>query len=1068
MTTTFKSASPIYDAAVAHYPTARTFTITFGIGVIEPPKHRYAPSQTTEKFTDKALCVNFFGQNPRSAATAATLYGDHPVPPPLPPSRCGDADRCGWVERIVTDTASSRKFPARFSVLSKRVGRTVRGAGPSLRDFRSMASMSSGAETINIGFDTEFVDVEGVDPDRAWIGEDVEGGRRIVSYQFACVDVEDPEFIRLCVIIPQPYKGPRGPRIARLSQEQALNVLYEEFELWKHPLANGWKVQGVRVADAIEVGKDGKKVTRWGKWFSCKNGLPNALPITLVAHFQQADLTSFFDRRKALNTWAEHGYDVRLPGTRAGSESPVSRWLDYSVPDILRGVISASAGMVSPRDMNLVLDGPNRYWARPMKLTIADTMAHSGAASLRELGKSVNVPKLDVGDWITRMDELLEHDRERFLDYASNDAVIALEYVNRVYGDGRSFPISLPTGAARSARVAITEQIIAESEIGDFNGVFGGLEKVTQNTDPLEGLEGNELSFYKKRRLQPLDGAAATFIHAGAMSFRGGYNMCSEVGIFDELTYDFDLISCYPSAASCVLDVDYTHPDGVIEKSINNTRLTGDHFPSPLTPFFGFVTFDFPDTVAYPSLPVACEGSMVYPLSSGSSRGVWACGPEVYVALKLGAKVRCQIGHFARVRTVDGEPSRLLRHAYQQVINDRDEAKRVFGKKSFEQTILKLSANALYGKLAQGVKGQTGWDAWAQERDAVGGSAITSPYHASYTTGLVRAVLLATLNQLSELGYSTPSCTTDGFITNAPERVVEGLDLFGLADVWKDAREALTGSRRMWEEKHRQELLYNITTRGNVGREIGGVLAHAGLKLPDGIVSDSPEDRTYFWNTMVAREGAIPSTIRRFPSVQELTRIEDRLDFTPREMKKLQVIEFDRKRRPIPEGMSSHTIVVDGVEHEIAHVHSRPWNTPEEAILGRSVDKSIRHLNEETGEFDWDHSPVRKSVEQWHDYLNRLDQLLNNPGGKSDEELLKDIAHGVVIAVRQEVVSIPWLSCSTHTVSERLDMFPAFGLPRPKERFWHHARSKVERQIEIDLELIAPFVERMKNENPFE
>src|SRR5690625_2085611 len=78
-------------------------------------------------------------------------------------------------------------------------------------------------------------------------------------------------------------------------------------------------------------------------------------------------------------------------------------------------------------------------------------------------------------------------------------------------------------------------------------------------------------------------------------------------------------------------------------------------------------------------------------------------------------------------------------------------------------------ANAPYGKLAQGVMGQRGWDAWAQERDAVGGSAITSPWHASMTTGLVRAVLLATLNQLHDLGYSTPSCTTDGFITDRSE-----------------------------------------------------------------------------------------------------------------------------------------------------------------------------------------------------------------------------------------------------------------------------------------------------------
>ena len=67
-------------------------TITFGIAAIEPPKHRYKASQIAGKFTDKALCVNFFGQNTRSAATAATMYGVHPVPPPLPPLRRGDTD----------------------------------------------------------------------------------------------------------------------------------------------------------------------------------------------------------------------------------------------------------------------------------------------------------------------------------------------------------------------------------------------------------------------------------------------------------------------------------------------------------------------------------------------------------------------------------------------------------------------------------------------------------------------------------------------------------------------------------------------------------------------------------------------------------------------------------------------------------------------------------------------------------------------------------------------------------------------------------------------------------------
>src|SRR5699024_1292008 len=160
----------------------------------------------------------------------------------------------------------------------------------------------------------------------------------------------------------------------------------------------------------------------------------------------------------------------------------------------------------------------------------------------------------------------------------------------------------------------------------------------------------------------------------------------------------------------------------------------------------------FPSTVAFPSLPVPVEGSMVYPLTSGGARGVWATGPEVWLALTLGATVTCQIGHFGRVLTDEhGETSRLLRGAYKQLLDDRARAKAEFCAKSFEQNVLMLMSDLPYGTLVQVVMVQRGWDAWAQERDAVGGSAITPPCHASMTTGHVSAVLLVTLHRLHNL-----------------------------------------------------------------------------------------------------------------------------------------------------------------------------------------------------------------------------------------------------------------------------------------------------------------------------
>lgn len=994
--------------------------------------------------SDQAFCT-----------TAATVYGEDPI---------AAAAAVGWSEGEVTDAATSKKHPAEFTVLTKTVARTVSGGGSSFRDYPSIQAMGAGCgDSIVIGFDTEFVHVDGHDSGRGWVGENEDIVRRVISYQFAVIDPNDDTQLRLCVVLPREYNGPLGRRTARLSFERALRICIEVFRLHEHPLAQGWNEKGVPYDDCL----DNQGKPRLSRWFK-KGGSSRALPITLVAHFQHADLTTFVDKRKAVDTWNEaYPSRRRKISATAGYDSRRARWLNKDVSDILRAVISASGGMVSPKPVRFVIEGANWRWRRPVEVSIRDTMAQSGAVNLKTLGESVGVPKLEVpGDWITRMDEYLAEHPVEFLDYAANDAVIALEYVCALYGDHKAFPLSLPTGAAGAMRRNITEQLCGTSK--DFNVVFGGLVKVVKNEDS-ETSHENELAYYRKRELAPLDGASATLSHACALSFRGGYNMCSEVGYFPFETHDYDLMSCYPTSSATILDVDFLAEGGVIERSVNKCSLSLDDFAEhgPLTPFVGFVSFEFPESVTYPCLPVPMKGSMVYPRTSGRSRGVWATGPEVWLALTLGASVTCQIGHFARVRMDGEEPSRLLRGAYKQLLDDRARAKQEFGSKSFEQGVLKLMCNSPYGKLAQGVLGQRGWDAWAQERDAVGGSAITSPYHATMTTSLVRTVLIATLNQLHDRGYVTPSCTTDGFITNAPLDVVDGLDLFGLAGLWRESREALTGSRQMWEQKHHQSDLLNITTRANFSREPHGVLAHGGYKLPKGVEEDSQEDRDLMWDLMVTREGVLTVTMEVFPSVQELTRYENRLDFGPKVVTRQLAIEFDRKRRPVREAMTAHLIEVDGRVYEVAHVRTVPWKSPEEAVLGRSVDEDLKYYDDECGDYVWKRSPVRRTRAQWEDYFDRLDALLDEDGQIAEAERLDRISKGIVIAQRQGVIDIPWLS-SALPLDERLDAFNDFGLPRPKKRFWDHARSKVERQIEVDLDEIAPYVDEMMQFDPFE
>src|SRR5690625_8029439 len=75
------------------------------------------------------------------------------------------------------------------------------------------------------------------------------------------------------------------------------------------------------------------------------------------------------------------------------------------------------------------------------------------------------------------------------------------------------------------------------------------------------------------------------------------------------------------------------------------------------------------------------------------------------------------------------------------------------------------------------------------------------------------------------------------------------------------------------------------------------------------------------YELMVTRDGALPVTMKVFPSMQELTRTENRLDFAPKTVRKQQTIEFDRKRRPVPEGMTAHMVMIG--EKEIGRAACR-------------------------------------------------------------------------------------------------------------------------------------------------
>ncbi|WP_298633675.1 hypothetical protein [uncultured Mobiluncus sp.] len=864
------------------------------------------------------------------------------------------------------------------------------GASGSVVAFGSLPTikaMSTGRSSFIIGFDTESTQ----------IGE----SRVIDAYQFATIDPFDSAFMVEIVILPLT-----GHRLSLVTA------------LWEVIC-----VARIYAAPGVHTDLTAKGVSRALFWCDDEKDRWDALAkyaprITLASHFGQADLTAFRCR-------------------------PEDK-------DIMVHLVSAAGGLVSLFPIRFRRSSDNWAFWKPISVTVRDTMALAagGKKSLKALGDSCGVPKLEVpGDYIAHMSDYRERYLTDFLEYAINDAVICVEYISRVFGENTLPPISLSGGGA-SAVVASGISYWGCMKPKFFRRLYSGLVPIDDDVDFEETDDG--LAFYVKRRWKPVDGAASTVIHAWAQSYHGGLNACPMPGYWPEPTVDVDAQNAYPTGMSLIEDLDWEpdsddSPDdtdddvyrsgGVIDEVVHDRALTLDDIPTPLTPFVGFVSFSFPKSVAFPCLPVLTDATLIYPRTSKGVSGEWVAGPELWLALRLGATVHCQIGYKCRLRRgpeADGK-SRMFRNAFKGMIADRATAKALYGKKSLEELVIKDASNGSYGKAAQNVTSHNAWQAYEQVMDEVGGSAITSPYHAAMTTSLVRMQLLAVMNQISNAGGKIFSVTTDGFITDFPIDEVTKLDLFGFVDYLHECRSALVNDPSIWEAKHHQDDLVNFTTRGNVSLKPGGVCAHNGLRVPDGIEEDSDDDRMYLLKSVVTREGKVSYSYTGFPSFKDLSRIDDRKDFIHRPLSRSISMDFDLKRKPKFDTMEARFVSIDGQPYEMATFDTEAWETVGEAQLARDIARSIAAGG-----------GCLRTVSQWEAFRLRLTY------GKSLRVTTPErkILLSILASHRRGVVSIPTLADKGLTVQEKLGWLSTFGLGNVSRSDWDNAR-RPERATQI-------------------
>lgn len=869
-------------------------------------------------------------------------------------------------------------------------------------DLPTVKAMGTGKRAPVVGFDTEF----------SYRGD----GRRVInSYQFSLIDPFDGDY-RFDIVLLPLVEG------ERLLFESALCAVIRESGLWR----------AVGLPDA-------RGFDRRDFWVSGRDYASNLdalyklgrLSLVLAGHYLNADLTAFA---------RPHG--------------------NSKYGDILRRVTSASGGLVSLQPVRVIersgASGSSERWL-PLSVTIRDTMGQSapGLQSLGVLGDSVGIPKIDVpGDWKERMSAYRDRHLIDFLEYGANDSVIVLEYLSAVWGEGVVPPVTLSGGGAHALRDGVKRYWGLEGTTNSlFMARFQGLMKLKEGEEQAE----DALSYYSVRSLKPVD-ADAKLTHAMCKAaFHGGWNSALKIGYFDKPTYDHDIQSAYPSAMAAVIDVDYE--TGAVDEVIKDRELKLDDFPlGYATPLVAFVSWDFPEGVE-PCIPVKVEQSVIYPRTSvgagaglgeglaqfGGFQGSYAMAPELLLALHLGARVHVQMGLRLRPLEMDGDPSRSMRAAMKQMVEDRATAKRVFGSKSLEELIIKVASNSCYGKLAQDVSERSGWNAWEEEMESIGGSSVTSPYHAAMITSLVRALLLAKANEVALY-----SVTTDGGIFDVD--CIDHLESFGLSDVFRDSREALAGDRGVWEIKHRQTELLNVTTRGNVSREPGGVLAKAGMKSPGDIERGSVEEREWFWDLVVSRDGKVPNPYRRFPSFKELSRTRNRLDFAPLDVCPEVSLDFDFKRRILWDTLRCD--VIDG--HEVAGFDTAPWDSVDEYV---SAKEKARHIAKFRPGTTGDNRPTGclRTVEQLLTLKKRFETSKNRRIYTGRGSVLTDL----VAAHREGMIDVPMLSSSA-SVAQKLDWLSSLGYGEFTRAQWDHLCKKDRRARvvkDLDLGELARIVE---------
>ncbi|EPE2565166.1 hypothetical protein ACSHFV_004782, partial [Escherichia coli] len=521
---------------------------------------------------------------------------------------------------------------------------------------------------------------------------------------------------------------------------------------------------------------------------------------------------------------------------------------------------------------------------------------------LAECGELLGLPKLTIPApySITNMREYLLGDRAGFEAYALRDAEIAVRYALQV----RNF-------CARELMIDRVPATIGAMAVSRFTKT---LKENNISPEVCLGthIKTRELWLTEKQAFRTIKNPASVpsrelFETFPINCYHGGRNECFMMGVTpSDHWYDYDLAGAYTTGLLDILTPDY----GNIRLSKNPDDYCG-HVMG-----FALVTFRFPESVPYPSLPVRTDQyGLFFPLSGES----WATAPEIELALSLGAEMTIHNGiivpWICDTSPHNSESTSVFLPFVQQVRENRN--RHIKG--SLEEKFWKEIGNSLYGKLAQGLRAKTAFDTARGLNRSLPPSSVTQPFFAAHVTGFIRAVVGELMNALPS-DSSVVSVTTDGFLTNCP---LDKINMSGpLSSRFQSLCDIVDPGSSMLTCKHEVSQLIAMKTRGQLTyRAIQGkpvVHARAGVKPPADIPRSDYND--YMVDLYLNRLPGQTLSRSTLISTREMWLSES--DLVSREQDIRLNLEFDFKRQPVQPAMNEGHLLM----------FSRPWDNMEEAL----------------------------------------------------------------------------------------------------------------------------------------